>query len=75
MKIKNKLKVKDSSLFFVVDLYFTFPIFPNANPSPKIKVLHLVYKFSIDIQYTHKCISNQMLKLELQFYITYNSST
>ena len=35
----------------------------------KKKVLHFVYKLSIDIQYTHKCISNQMLKLELQFYI------
>ena len=35
---------------------------------------YFVYKLSIEYN-THKCISNQMLKLKLQFYITYKSIT
>ena len=41
----------------------------------KKSVSNLVYKVSVDIQYTHKYISNQIRKLKLQFHVTYKSGT
>ena len=75
MKIKDKsIKVKDLSLFLVVDLFFTFQV-QTFSANSSARVLHFVYKLSIDMQYTHKCISNQMLKLKLNFCIAYKCGT
>ena len=72
---KNLLN--ESERFIVIPCSRFIFYFPSVllETIRKKSVLHFVYKLSIDIQYTHKYISNQMRKLKLQFYITCKSST
>ena len=77
---KNMLmKIKDKSERFIIiscsRFIFYFPTVLVQTHLQKKRVLHFVYKLSIDIRYTGRCISNQMLKLKLQFYIIYKCST